>query len=293
VADTAVLFDFRAAPRLEDAVYQQLQLMQARFAPMLQNLFSSRLRQPCDVQAVPPATLALPAYLDSCVAPSVRFVCAMQQMPGRSIVCALTPGLALHVVARLFGGETAAEEPHPLTPLEQNVLCDLLHRALPKLAEAGRPALALEATIGKFAGDAAPEIATVGDSLVTVAWSVRCGPTEGTLTVTLPAAIFAPSVVDHDEPPARESLESHVRSVAIPVSARLHIRVPASQLSSLHEGFVLETGKASHAEVEISSQGRPLFAGVLGRHAGHVGVQITRVLAREPDATPTKRRTPS
>ncbi|HEY4321487.1 MAG TPA: FliM/FliN family flagellar motor switch protein [Gemmatimonadales bacterium] len=293
MTDTAVLFDFRAAPRLDDAVYQQVQLMQARFAPMLQNLFSSRLRQSCDVQSVPPVTLALPEYLAGCIGPTVRFVCTLQQSQGRSMVLALTPNLALHLVARLFGGEGAATEPHPLTPLEQKVLCDLLDRALPKLAEAGRPELPLGATIAEAAGDAAPEIATLGESLVAVTWAVQCGPTEGTLTITLPAAIFAAPVVERDEPPARESLESHVRSVAIPVTARLHVRVPAAQLSQLHEGFLLETGKASHAEVEIASQGRPLFAGVLGRHAGHVGVQITRVIMREPDATTTKRRTPS
>jgi flagellar motor switch protein FliM len=292
--ESAVLYDFRAAPRISETLYGHLQGMQQRFAPELQSLFSSRLRQSVDVDAIAPASVTLPSYLGSCIPPLVRYICSLDRFAGQSMVCGLSPALASHVVARLFGGDGAvASEPRPLTELEHNVLRDLLHRALPKFSEAGRPHLQLDGKISSLAGDVAPPIASIGDSLIAVAWTIRCGAAEGTMTMTLPAALFADRAAPEAGVSPRDLTEQHVRAVTVPLEARLHLRLPASKLTRLHEGHVLETGKPSHAEVEISSNGRPLFAGVLGRHHGHVGVQLTRVITPELDTPEFQRKTPS
>jgi flagellar motor switch protein FliM len=289
---TAVVpFDFRAAPRIAASVATQLHGLQSRFAPSLQGLLTARFRQPCDVEPMTAVSWTAHQYSTSCVAPEVRFRCDLHAHAPQSAVLMMSPDLAHYAIARLFGGaQQPAGESRPLTAIEHAVLADLIGRVLPRLADAGRPELDLTGAVGNVISEEPPEIASVGDALVRLAFTLRCGNASGAMAFVFPARVLGGAVPAGTAEPSRPVMEAHLAAMTIPLSVRIHLRVPAFEIAALREGQVLETGHPSHGDVEVASNGRPLFAGVLGRHQGHVGVRILRPLTPDANSTPNTRR---
>lgn len=273
----ATLFDFRAPLPLSAADRDTFAGLGARVVPLLRSLFAARLRLTCQAAMAEPQPFTMSGYVDRAGAGSAVW-CRFRDAGSPALQFA--PEFARFLIDRLLGGEGApADTSIPLTDIERAVLMEFCQRLGARIVEAAGTLCPLTMEQPVISASA-PAVVAPGGRVVLLSFRITWESGNTDLHLWIPRTT---KIADDSATAAEmaEWVDREVRTMRVPVAARMDLRLPAHQVAAFAEGFVVDTGRPSHAEIEIQISGAPWFQGVLGRDQGHVGVRVVRAIPRD------------
>jgi len=267
----------------------------ARIASALRALLTPELREVVDAQPAGVKLLSTAAAAAWFAEPGARFRIELGDVADSVAIIHLSPELAVRIVDRLCGGaDDVATAVRPIAGIEQELLGEVLTRALPSFADALRGVAAVAPRGLSYVSvvDAA-WLARPGDHVAVASLDTRSGPVSGEFAVALPLALVRGRTTDaSDGSDAGESslVAQHLRAIEIDITTRIAFSVSALDIATLREGTVIPTGHPSHGVVEVYAGGRRRFTGMLGREEDHVAVRVLREATEEASTHRPNRR---
>ena len=281
-----ILWDFAGVPRVPRDRQAVLEAVFARYAQLLESLFSTSLRTQVGVSVTSVEQVQAREFLLSLENPCAAALFDVGNAGEGFGVLDFGTGLALTFLDRLFGGSGDGAAPRrPLTAIEQTVLRSLTERVLGMLREAWQDRIQIGSHVSSFVSDPGMiQYPDREDGVVVATLEVRADPLLSSLVLGLPIAALESCVQDPLREAAvraqgreRPAIEAALRQAHVTLAVRLPaLRLSMRDVKALAPGQVIHTGLPTDTPVELHVNDEPRFQGSLGQVQRHTGLKIVQ-----------------
>ena len=284
----AVVHDYRTPKKFPADFTQEMTEIHGIFRRVLAERLSRELRVSVTVDQVGAEQLTYEGYTRSMPNPNILVVLTLDPLPG-NVVLEVSPQLALVLVDRLLGGPGRPIAPRPPTPLEENILRQLLAHPMAGMREAFNGVLDVEPTF--VTAEMNPQFTHAADPtemVFTMTFSVTAeavGPTtRGLVTLCYPLTLINPlqeairlnRLTGTSTQSADTSLMENVISRSL-VDLAVRTRptaVAAADLVGLQVGDVVALSHMVNEPLIGTIQDEPVIACDVGRAGPYLAARI-------------------
>lgn len=271
-------YDFRHPTKLSRDNARVMQMVYDSFARRLTTVFTSALRQVCQVSAGDITQRSYEEYVAGLPSPTLLVPLSIAPLHGTGVLEFSLP-VALGAIDHLLGGPGGPQPSRTLTEIEVGLVGGLLDQMVATFRHAVEPVVALAPEAGAIEYN--PQFlqaAAATDAMVTGEFALHIGREKSRLTLCLPLAPLLPRL-DAQHPGDRHDggpdvsaaaevrrLRSRLGDVPVDVSVRFApVRISSDRLLSLRPGEVIALPHRVGAPLHIHVGERPYAAAVAGR----------------------------
>lgn len=291
------VYDFKRPNRISKEKLRSLEAIYERFAKSLESWVLGRVRGGIQLQLQSVEHFSFGEFTLSLPTPCASYTFEILNSGGQHGVIDFGHEFAYFLVDRLFGGSGAPAVPsRSLTPIERMAVRMIADKVLNVLVEVWQDYIGMEMALAGF--ESIPEILRVAsreDPVLVANVEVTAGETRSLLLVCLPFAVLERFFAggsdarsdgeEESENPSRGLVENSLRGTRTFVSARLPVfNVPMRDLFALKPGYVLPTGIARNAGLEVFVGSQRRFLAAPGRVGPSLAVRLTEGLMDPPEA---------
>ncbi|MEE8428480.1 MAG: flagellar motor switch protein FliM [Gammaproteobacteria bacterium] len=285
-AGEVVLYDFSSQDRVVPARMPALDVINERFARSLHAAMSEVFCSTLEISVNGVQMLKFAEFVQDLRVPTSLNLVSMKPLPGTALF-ALDPMLVFRTVECLFGGDGRCPpriEAREFTPMEQEVIQQVLEHAFHSLQHAWSPVLALApAWLSAEPGPDFDNVFDAAEAMVVAGFTVSFRGGSGELRIAMPYAMLEP-VLDslggsiaggrgNDDYGWQNAMGEQIRDADVQVSSALaETAVSLRQLATLQVGDVIPI--EIPAQVLLCAERTPLFWGEVGIHRGRYAVKI-------------------
>ncbi len=285
-------YDFRRPSRFSKDHLRTLQSIHEQFARVLATSLSSSLRLNIRSTLASVEQTAFEDYADRLPNPTIIYVLRMSPLDG-PVTLEMSVDPTRVILDRLCGGPGlgAGSQQH-LTEIERSLLRPLGRQIGRALAEAWSPVIQLDPAVEDvLLNPRAARAVSPNDTVALLTFELAVGDVVDKLMICLPYHSLEPLMdqlsarvwsLDQSSPVSDATEESlRARLLNVPVNATVilgEVELSTSAVLSLREGDVLRLSTAAQSDLAMAIDGRQLFRCRPGQSAGHVAVQVERIV---------------
>jgi flagellar motor switch protein FliM len=284
---TPARYDFQHPSRLSKQQVRLLDHLHSGLAKRLSISLSGLIKDIVEITVAAVEETPWLAFLDSIPTPCAAFMFAADPLEGAGIV-SIEPGLAFGFIERLFGGKgSATENRRELTPIEQKAIFRVSTTVIKSVEFAWAPIDKIDVKQIGFVSN--PEFIPaygISEAVVNVRLAIRTNNMEGEVSVAYPYLMFEPLFRDLVKPahigkktePDRDTIESVLSAVRLPVAARLApTMITMRHLVNLQEGDILLLDNHVSEDVDVYVGEIDAFKGRPGDVKGRFAVKVKSI----------------
>jgi flagellar motor switch protein FliM len=295
-------YDFRRPSRVPAEQVRFLQVLHEGFARTLQAALSGLLMRNVEARLTAVHQQPIREVLDTLSHPTVLFLVSAEPLEGHFLV-ALNPTIAYPLLERLMGaGKVAApQKERPLSALEWNVADTLMGRLLEVLREAWSPVAPVHFKVIRRESDPGViRFENPDEPSVSVSLEMTMGDYRGGLELAFPSMAIEPYLpkmvattsFSGKRKEGAAGVEATISKRLGPADVELEVRLPLERISlgevcRLRPGDLVVTNHPATAPLQVMVEGKPKFAGRLGRLKDQKAVRILQPTpVKEPSLVP-------
>jgi flagellar motor switch protein FliM len=284
-------YDFRRPAKLAREHVRTLQIAYETFARQFSTLLTTSLRVVSHFSLASIGQQSYEEYISSLSSTTVLAMCAMEPLPGITIL-EFSLSTAMVCIDHMLGGTGGPQPQRPLTEIEAPLLRSLITRALHELQEAFDPIVAVTAQLVGIEYN--PQFAQIGvpsDMVVVAAFDMKVVDEECVATLCIPFNSISPKLqndrtdltVSEGERQFREISRSHllagISTAPIDVAVQFQpVRMHPADLIGLQLGDVVPLAHPTGKPLTVTAAGRT-FAHAM---PGNKGVRLACLIVPSP-----------
>lgn len=294
------LYDFRYPSKFSREHVQSFHALHEMYARLFSTQMTTQMRLPVQTEVISVDQLTYGEFMRSITNPTVVIIYNVETLKG-NILFEFTPGTAISMIERLLGGPgRIPPKPRELTEIEQNLLGNVMNKALSSFREAWKPLLpniqlvqqTLE-TNPRFV-----QIAGTSDSVLVISFEIRLGDSTGSMRICLPyptvegvlPQLNRQYMVNQGKEPAPQEavpeLQRHLQQVELDVSLLLgYTEITMRDLIELQVGDVLQLDAPIHQDMPLLVERSQKFWARPGTFGSRLAAQITQILEGNEEPT--------
>jgi flagellar motor switch protein FliM len=288
------LYDFRRPDRVSKDQMRILQNLHESYARQFSTTLTNYLRTFVEIEVVTVEQLTYSEFIMSISNPSCIHLFRMEPIEVTAIF-EMNPSLVFFVIDRLFGGlGKSSEHSRELTPIEQNVIRNIISRGLDDLADAWEhmgdfsPKITAYETNPMFV-----QIAPPGETVILITFEVQLLKSSGLMSVCFPHSIvdklfsFITSetwITNQVQTTAetRKTVEEEIQDLKVPLSVVMgQTKLTVRDLLQLEKDDILCLEKHKDEDLIVQIGGKSKMGGKSGIVGRKKAVKITKIIEPE------------
>lgn len=288
------LYDFKRPDRVSKDQMRTLQNLHEGYARLFSTTLTNFLRTYIEIELVSVDQLTYSEFIMSISNPSCIYVFNMSPLEGNAII-EINPSLVFFIIDRLFGGQgRPSEENRELTRIEQNVIVNIVNRALRDLAviweHVGifKPGIESYETNPQFV-----QIVPAGETVILISLEVKMQNSSGLMSICYPYILLENVITSlsnetwggvkvRDGKRSETPLYNELQQMSVGVSAVIgETKVSIRDFLQLQQGDILCLDKNADSDIMVKVGGKTKMAGKTGMIGRHKAIEITEILESE------------
>jgi flagellar motor switch protein FliM len=291
LARKVATYDFHRADRISQDQMRSLHQLHGDFGRNFASSLSAYLRAFVDVSLLSVDQLSYSEFLKRLSDPTLISSMGMRPLDG-NVILELNPSLVFPMIDMLLGGPgNAPAEQRNLTEIEMNIIEGVIKLAMRDLREAWRPIMELEFYIeGTGTKPQMFQIASAGETVVSIGLEIRVGETSGMMSVCLPSRMLKVIRNRFDQQWSSRRQKSAgneasrimalLRCAELTVSGEMReSSLTVDDLLKVSAGDIIQLNKGLGDPLLLCVAGIPKFQGYLVVRRGKMAFEITRELS--------------
>jgi len=283
-------YDFHRADRISQDQMRSLHQLHDDFGRNLASSLSAYLRAFVDVSLISVDQLSYSEFLKRLSDPTLISNIGMRPLDG-NVILELHPSLVFPMIDMLLGGPGSSPvEQRNLTEIEMNIIEGVIKLAMRDLREAWRPIMELEFYIeGTGSKPQMFQIASAGETVVSIGLEIRVGETSGMMSVCLPSRMLKVirNRFDQQWSSRRQKhtgneagkIMALLRNAELTVSGEMReTSLTVDDLLKISAGDTIQLNKGLGDPLLLCVGGIPKFQGYLVARRGKMAFEITKEL---------------
>ncbi|MDR0303861.1 MAG: flagellar motor switch protein FliM [Chitinispirillales bacterium] len=288
------LYDFRRPDRVSKDQMRTLQSLHESYARQFSTTLTNYLRTFVEIEVVAVDQLTYSEFIMSISNPSCIHLFRMEPIEVTAIF-EMNPSLVFFVIDRLFGGlGKSSEHSRELTPIEQNVIRNIISRGLDDLA-----------SVWEHMGDFSPkitayetnpmfvQIAPPGETVILITFEVQLLKSSGLMSICFPHAIIDKlfSFITSESwittqvqttAETRKIVEEEIQELKVPLSVVMgQTKLTVRDLLQLEKDDILCLEKHKDDDLIVQIGGKSKMGGKSGIVGRKKAVKITKIIEPE------------
>jgi flagellar motor switch protein FliM len=289
-------YDFRRPTKLSREHVRVLQIAQESFARQATTALTTLLRTGARMDLLGIEQHSYDDYVATLADPYFLATFTIEPLAGKGLL-AYPLDIAMATVDHMLGGSGAAQQPtRPMTAMETTITHSLLSRLLQEFTAAFQHVSPMQPVLDGIEYNPALAQAAAGSDTVMVArYVLSIGSREGSASLVLPFASFAPALNNAASPQLSESaqrkrqraadlLAERLELVPVDVSVRfIPLEVSSEDLLSLTVGDVLLLRHPRDAPLEVTTNDAVFAHAIASNHRRRLAAAIVPAPAAGKD----------
>ena len=295
------LYDFRRPDRVSKDQMRTLQNLHDSYARQFSTTLTNYLRTFVEIEVVSVDQLTYSEFIMSISNPSCIHLFKMEPIQVTAIY-EMNPSLVFFIIDRLFGGlGKSSEHSRELTPIEQNVIRNIISRGLEDLA-----------TTWQHMGDFSPkitdyetnpmfvQIAPPGETVILITFEVQMLKSSGLMSICFPHKIIETlfsfmtsenwiTTQVQTTAETRKIMAEEIQDLKVPLSVLIgNTRLTIRDLLQLEKDDILCLDKHKDEDLIVQIGGKSKMGGKSGIVGRKKAVKITEIIEEEVPGSSTK-----
>jgi len=290
----AVPFDFRLPNRISKNQIRTIRNIHENFAESFSSYLMNKLQSIININVISVDQIYYSEYVLSVSNPACLYTFGIEHTDIKGIL-ELSTDLAFTLVDRLLGGgggSSGGKKSKVITPIEQNVLIEAVHRIMQDLRKSWQIIDDFEFAIDRFEPDIDfAQITSQSESVLLITLEIFIGDQSYLMNVCFATYAFDSilsklssqnmstirPVKYHGGTSAKSIIKQHLSGTKLGVSVMFgKALITFKQLMELENGDVIVLDKKVGDEVEVRVNQKVLFHGITGNVNEHKAVKITK-----------------
>jgi flagellar motor switch protein FliM len=289
--------DFRRASKFAKDHIKTLNIIYDNYARLVTNFLTGYLRTLVQVDVVSVEAMPYGDFSNSVANPVIIAIIDFAPLTG-SIILEIEPNIAYALVDRILGGKgSSLERVREFTEIELAIIERIIIQILNLMREPWENVLSIRPRLDKIETNAQfAQIIAQNETIALITLGARVGEVDGMINICLPHMVIEPivpklstrlwfsNVQKEATPEMKESIESRIQNIRIPVRAVLgKTTLLVNEFLELQPGDVLPLDVSVNDEMEVRVGNLRKFCAVPGVKKNRVAIKITKVLKREEE----------
>jgi len=295
------LYDFRRPDRVSKEQMRTLQNLHDSYARQFSTTLTNYLRTFVEIEVVSVDQLTYSEFIMSISNPSCIHLFKMEPIQVTAIF-EMNPSLVFFIIDRLFGGlGKSSEHSRELTPIEQNVIRNIISRGLEDLAGTWQhmgdfsPKITDYETNPMFV-----QIAPPGETVILITFEVQMLKSSGLMSICFPHKIIETlfsfmtseswiTTQVQTTAETRRIMEEEIQDLIVPLSVLIgQTKLTVRDLLQLEKDDILCLDKHKDEDLIVQIGGKSKMGGKSGIVGRKKAVKVTKIIEMEVPGASTK-----